>query len=174
VLQVYKRVSKVMPTKLLLVGDGPERRAMEVLCREEALCDGIRFLGKQDAVEELLAVSDLFIMPSSSESFGLAALEAMSCEVPVISSNAGGIPEVNIHNKTGFLSEIGDVDDMAKNALKLLEDDALLQQFRANALKQARQFELSAILPQYEAYYEKVIRESVYTQPEIKKLASES
>ena len=162
VLQVYKRVARQMPTKLLLVGDGPERRTMEALCREENLCDGIRFLGKQDAVEELLAVSDLFIMPSSSESFGLAALEAMSCEVPVISSNAGGIPEVNIHNKTGFISEVGNVDDMAKNAIKLLEDDKLLQQFRVNALKQARQFVLAAILPQYEAYYEKVIRESVY------------
>ena len=151
-----------MPTKLLLVGDGPERRNLEVLCRAEKLCDGIRFLGKQDAVEELLAVSDLFIMPSSSESFGLAALEAMSCEVPVISSNAGGIPEVNIHNVTGFLSEVGDVDDMAKNAIHLLEDEAMLKRFRVNALKQARSFELAAILPQYEAYYEKIIRESVY------------
>ena len=151
-----------MPTKLLLVGDGPERRTMEVLCREEKLCDGIRFLGKQDAVEELLAVSDLFIMPSSSESFGLAALEAMSCEVPVISSNAGGIPEVNIHNETGFLSEVGDVDDMAKNAIRILEDEDMLKQFRVNALKQARSFDLAAILPQYEAYYEKIIRESVY------------
>ena len=162
VLQVYKRVSERMPTKLLLVGDGPERRTMEVLCREEKLCDGIRFLGKQDAVEELLAVSDLFIMPSSSESFGLAALEAMSCEVPVISSNAGGIPEVNIHNETGFLSEVGDVDDMAKNAIRILEDEDMLKQFRVNALKQARSFDLAAILPQYEAYYEKIIRESVY------------
>jgi len=140
---------------------------MEVLCRTENLCDGIRFLGKQDAVEELLAVSDLFIMPSSSESFGLAALEAMSCEVPVISSNAGGIPEVNIHNETGFLSEVGDVDDMGKNAIRILEDEVMLKRFRVNALKQARSFELAAILPQYEAYYEKIIRESVYNKKDI-------
>jgi len=172
VLGVYKKVSEKMPAKLLLIGDGPERRKMEDLCRAEKLCEGIRFLGKQDAVEELLAVSDLFIMPSASESFGLAALEAMACEVPVISSNAGGLPEVNIHGETGFLSEIGDVEDMGNNAIKLLENEKMLSEFSANALKQARRFELDNILPQYEAYYEKIIRENVYTKEEIKKITS--
>lgn len=134
---------------------------MEELCRKLDLCDEVRFLGKQDAIEELLAIADVFIMPSESESFGLAALEAMACEVPVISSNAGGLPEVNIHGKTGFLSDVGDVDKMAKNAITLLSNEELLQQFRHNALAQAKRFDIKNILPQYEAYYEEVLRTAV-------------
>ncbi len=157
VVQIFKRVQEKIPSKLLLIGDGPERRNMEDLCRKLKLCDEIRFLGKQDAVEELLAVADLFLMPSESESFGLAALEAMACEVPVISSNIGGLPEVNIHGVTGFLSNVGDVEDMANNAIRLLKDKALLTQFRANALKQAERFDIEHILPEYENYYREVI-----------------
>jgi N-acetyl-alpha-D-glucosaminyl L-malate synthase BshA len=108
VIQVFNEVRKKIPSKLLLVGDGPERTAMENLCRQLGTCDDIRFLGKLDAVEEVLSVCDLFLMPSEKESFGLAALEAMACEVPVISSNVGGIPELNIHGKTGFMSNVGD------------------------------------------------------------------
>ena len=130
-IRIFAKVKEKINAKLILVGDGPERQNVEMLCRQMGLCDDIRFLGKQDAVEELLAVADLFLMPSASESFGLSALEAMACEVPVISSNAGGLPEVNIHGKTGFLSEVGDVDDMAKNAITILENDELHQQFRA-------------------------------------------
>ncbi|MCB0653125.1 MAG: N-acetyl-alpha-D-glucosaminyl L-malate synthase BshA [Saprospiraceae bacterium] len=160
VIHVFHKVNKVIPSKLLLIGDGPERQNMEDLCRKLDLCDDIRFLGRQDAVEELLAVSDLFIMPSESESFGLAALEAMACEVPVISSNAGGLPEVNIHGKTGYLSEIGDVSSMANNAISILSNEEVLAEFRANALAQAQRFDIKNILPQYEAYYEEVLAAS--------------
>ena len=161
VIRVFKRVNEVIPSKLLLVGDGPERHNLEELCRSLSLCDEIRFLGKQDAVEELLAISDLFLMPSERESFGLAALEAMACEVPVVSSNTGGIPEVNFHGKTGFLSNVGDVDDMARNALTILQNDDTLARFRQNALDQARRFDIKNILPEYEAYYEHVLKTSV-------------
>lgn len=157
VIKVFKEVYKKIPSKLLLIGDGPERHNVEDLCRRTGLCHEIRFLGKQDAVEELLAIADLFIMPSQSESFGLAALEAMACEVPVISTNAGGLPEVNIQGVTGFLSPVGAVEEMAKNAITILSDDSMLQEFRQNALKQARRFDINNILPQYEAYYEEVL-----------------
>ncbi len=157
VIRVFDKIVKQMPAKLLLIGDGPERKKAELLCRELGNCDEVRFLGKQDAVGELLAVADLFFLPSESESFGLAALEAMACEVPVISSNAGGIPEINIQGETGFLSKVGDVEDMAKNALKLLQDEALLNEFRANALKQAQKFDINNIVPDYEAFYEQTM-----------------
>lgn len=164
VIYVFKHVYEEVPSKLLLIGDGPERRNLEELCRKIGLCHEVRFLGKQDAVEELLSISDLFLMPSASESFGLAALEAMACEVPVISSNIGGIPEVNIHGETGYLSNVGDVKDMAQNAVKILKDPALLQQFRKNALAQAKRFDIDAILPQYEDYYEQVIAKAMYVK----------
>lgn len=160
VIRVFEKVNRHVPSKLLLIGDGPERRQMEDLCRQIGLCDEIRFLGKQDAVEELLAISDLFFIPSQSESFGLAALEAMACEVPVISSNAGGLPEVNIHGVTGFLSDVGDVDAMAHHAISILSDDNVLQSFRKNALEQAERFDIRHVLPKYEAYYVEVIERS--------------
>jgi N-acetyl-alpha-D-glucosaminyl L-malate synthase BshA len=156
-IYVYKIVSEKVKSKLLMVGDGPERHNAEQLCRKLGICDGIRFLGKQDAVEELMAVADVFMMPSETESFGLAALEAMACEVPVISSNTGGIPEINIHGETGFLSNVGDVEDMAKNTIYLLEDETRLKTFKQKAFEQAQRFDLKFILPLYEAYYEKII-----------------
>lgn len=162
VIYIFQKVYQRIPSKLLLIGDGPERHNLEELCRKLGLCHETRFLGKQDAVEELLAVSDLFIMPSEAESFGLAALEAMACEIPVISSSAGGLPEVNIHGKTGYLSDIGDVEDMARNAIHILEHDDILREFRTNALEQARRFDIDKILPQYEAYYEEVVKTAVY------------
>ncbi len=162
VIRIFQKVYEEVPSKLLLVGDGPERHNLEQLCREIGLCNEIRFLGKQDAVEELLALADLFIMPSASESFGLAALEAMACEVPVISSNVGGLPEVNIDGKTGYLSDLGDVEEMAANAIRLLKNDDLHQQFRENALQQAKRFDIENILPQYEAYYEYILSNKVY------------
>jgi N-acetyl-alpha-D-glucosaminyl L-malate synthase BshA len=161
VILVFQKVFEKIPSKLLLIGDGPERRHAEDMCRQIGLCDEVRFLGKQDAVEELLAISDLFIIPSESESFGLAALEAMDCEVPVISTDAGGLPEVNIHGKTGFLSKVGDVEEMAQQAITILGDDQVLQQFRQNALEQAERFDIKHILPEYEAYYEEVIEKAV-------------
>ena len=162
VIKTFKRVHKAIPSKLLLVGDGPERQNAERLCREIGLCSEIRFLGKQDAIEELMNIADLFVLPSESESFGLAALEAMACKVPVISSNTGGIPEVNEHGVTGFLSNIGDVDDMAKNAIHILENEERLAQFRENAYAAARKFDIANILPLYEQYYEDVFKRSVY------------
>lgn len=160
VIHTFKKVRKQLPSKLLMIGDGPERQHAERLCRELGNCNDVRFLGKQDAIEELLAVSDLFLMPSETESFGLAALEAMACEVPVISSNGGGLPEVNIQGVTGFLSDPGAVDEMAANAIRLLSDDVLLQTFRKNALAQAKRFDLHRILPEYERYYEQVLSNS--------------
>lgn len=162
VLKVFAKVYKEIPSKLLLIGDGPERHNLEELCRKMELCHETRFLGKQDAVEELLAIADLFIMPSGSESFGLAALEAMACEVPVISSDVGGLPEVNIHGKTGYLSPVGDVEDMARNALSILKDDKKLQTFRRHALAQAKRFDIDNILPEYEAYYEEIVKTTVH------------
>jgi N-acetyl-alpha-D-glucosaminyl L-malate synthase BshA len=162
VIRVFDRVHQILPSKLLLIGDGPDRRKAESLCRELGLMDQIRFLGKQDAVEEILAVSDVFLIPSANESFGLAALEAMACEVPVISSDVGGLPEVNIHGKTGYLSSIGSIEDMARNTIKIIGNDQTLVQFRQNALEQAKKFSLDLILPQYEEYYEQVLKSSVY------------
>jgi N-acetyl-alpha-D-glucosaminyl L-malate synthase BshA len=157
VVKMFDAVRKKIPSKLFLVGDGPERMNVEMLCRSLGNCEDVRFLGKQDAVEELLAVSDLFVLPSETESFGLAALEAMAVEVPVISSNAGGIPEINIHGKTGFMSNVGDFSDMAKNAIYILEDEKRLKEFKKNALVHAKTFDIQNILPQYENYYSKVI-----------------
>lgn len=160
VIKIFHKIHQVMPCKLLLIGDGPERRNMETLCRELKLCDDIRFLGKQDAVEELLSLADLFLLPSEKESFGLAALEAMACEVPVISTNVGGIPEVNIHGKTGFLAELGDINTMAKYAIKILSNEETLATFRQNAVTQAKRFDLKSIIPKYENYYHKTLEKS--------------
>jgi N-acetyl-alpha-D-glucosaminyl L-malate synthase BshA len=156
VIQIFCIVSKEIPSKLLMIGDGPERQNAEVLARSLCTHMDVRFLGKQEAVEELLAIADVFLMPSETESFGLAALEAMACEVPVVSSNAGGIPEVNIEGETGFLLDVGDVAGMAKRTLELLQDEDKLAQFKKNAFAQAQKFDISSILPQYEAFYEKV------------------
>jgi len=166
VIYIFKIVHDEIPSKLLLIGDGPERSRCEELSRKLGLSQDIRFLGKQDAIEELLAVSDLFLLPSASESFGLAALEAMACQVPVISSDVGGIPEVNIDGQTGYLSGVGMVDKMAEDALRILQDDKILGRFRAAALAQAARFDIEEIIPKYEAYYQEVIRNSVNTVEE--------
>lgn len=158
-VMVFYHVQQKIPAKLLLVGDGPERARIEKLVRELGIYENVRFLGKLDAVEEVLSVADLFLMPSENESFGLAALEALACEVPLITSNAGGLPELNLNGITGFLSNVGDVTDMVNNALYIL-DDANLPQFQANALARAKEFELSKILPLYENHYERVVQES--------------
>jgi N-acetyl-alpha-D-glucosaminyl L-malate synthase BshA len=158
VIHFFAKLRSVVPTKLLLVGDGPERGRIEKLARKLCAAEDIRFLGKLDAVEEVLSVADLFLMPSESESFGLAALEALACEVPLITTNAGGLPELNVHGKTGFLSNIGDVDDMVKNAITILDDENL-QTFKDNALARAKEFDITSVLPQYENYYEQIIRQ---------------
>ncbi|MFC7524985.1 N-acetyl-alpha-D-glucosaminyl L-malate synthase BshA [Parapedobacter sp. GCM10030251] len=157
VIRIFKKVQEKIPSKLLMVGDGPERTHAEQLSRELGVDKDIRFLGKQDAIEEILSVSDLFIIPSGSESFGLAALEAMACKVPVISSNTGGLPELNIDGITGYLSDVGDVDSMAMNAIHILEDRDRLDRFKEAALERAKDFQLANIMPLYEQYYQKVI-----------------
>ena len=161
VVRIFAKIREKIPSKLLMVGDGGERSACEQLCRDLGVSDDTRFLGKQDAIEEILSVSDLFLMPSQTESFGLAALEAMACKVPVISSNAGGLPELNLEGVTGFLRDAGDVDGMAERAVYLLEDDDRLATFKENALARAKEFELSKILPLYENYYAEVIEKSL-------------
>jgi N-acetyl-alpha-D-glucosaminyl L-malate synthase BshA len=160
VIQIFAKVVKKIPSKLLMVGDGEQRSECEQLCRDLGVCDNVRFLGKQDAIEEILSVSDLFLMPSQSESFGLAALEAMACKVPVISSNAGGLPELNVDGVTGFLKDIGDVDGMAESAIYILEDEERLKTFKENSLARAKEFDLAKILPRYENYYIEVIEKS--------------
>ncbi|MFT4834736.1 MAG: N-acetyl-alpha-D-glucosaminyl L-malate synthase BshA [Marinoscillum sp.] len=153
VVAVFNKVRKVVPSKLLLVGDGPERSSIEELCRNMCNIDDVRFLGKLEAVEEVLSVADLFVLTSEKESFGLAALEAMACEVPVISTNAGGLPELNIDGVSGYVCEVGDTDTMAEKAISIL-DDANLARFKTGALNRAKEFDVTNILPMYEAYYE--------------------
>lgn len=142
--------------KLLMVGDGPDRPRAEQKCRELNICDQVRFLGKQEQVEEVLSISDLFMIPSGSETFGLAALEAMSCSVPVISSNIGGLPEVNIHGETGYLCELGDVEAMGRFATKILSDEKLHSKMAKAARTRAELFELDKIVTIYEDYYKEV------------------
>jgi len=157
VIQVFQKIQEKIRCKLLMVGDGPDRVNAEQLCRDLGVCNDVRFLGKQDAIEEILSVTDLFLMPSESESFGLAALEAMACGVPVISSNAGGLPELNINGVTGFLDPVGDIESMAAHAIHILEDNERLATFKAAALERAKEFDLSLVLPIYEHYYQEVI-----------------
>jgi len=157
VIRIFAKIVEKIPAKLLMVGDGVERSVCEQLARDLNVCDEVRFLGKQDAIEEILSVSDLFLMPSESESFGLAALEAMACKVPVISSNAGGLPELNVEGETGFLRNVGDVDGMAERAIYILEDEERLKTFKENALARAKVFDLANILPVYENYYLEVL-----------------
>jgi N-acetyl-alpha-D-glucosaminyl L-malate synthase BshA len=164
VIKIFAKVLEKIPAKLLMVGDGGERSGCEKLSRDLGIAEHVRFLGKQDAIEEILSVSDLFLMPSQSESFGLAALEAMACKVPVISTNAGGLPELNVEGVTGFLKDVEDVDGMAERSIYILEDEARLNQFKENSLARAKQFELSNILPLYENYYKEVIEKSKQEQ----------
>lgn len=160
VVKIFAKVIQEIPSKLLMVGDGGERSDCEQLCRDLGVSDNVRFLGKQDAIEEILSVSDLFLMPSQSESFGLAALEAMACKVPVISSNAGGLPELNIDGVTGYLKDVGDVDGMAEKAIYMLQDEGRLAKFKDNALARAKEFDLANILPMYENYYTEVLEQA--------------
>ena len=160
VLRVFNIVRKTIPSKLILVGDGPERPAIDKLCRELDTCNDIISVGKIANPKEILAIGDVFILPSETESFGLAALEAMAMKMPVISTNTGGIPELNIHGKTGFMSKVGDYEDMAKNTIALLSNDELFQQFKLNAYEQAKKFDLDIVLPMYEKLYEEVIKKT--------------
>ena len=159
VIKIFANIHNEIPSKLLMIGDGPDRTKAETLCRELAITDDVRFLGKLEAVEEVLSVADLFLMPSEKESFGLAALEAMACEVPLISSNTGGLPELNVQGITGFLSPVGDIEDMTRKALFVLDKNNL-PKFKENALKRAKEFDITQILPLYEEYYQRIMEKT--------------
>jgi N-acetyl-alpha-D-glucosaminyl L-malate synthase BshA len=157
VIAIFNNVRKEVACKLILVGDGPEKANMEQLARQLNIQHDIIHLGKIADPKDILGMADLFLLPSETESFGLSALEALAMEVPVISTNTGGLPELNIDGVTGFLSKIGDVEEMSKNALKLLKDNALLNKFRNNAFEQAQKFDIENILPQYEKIYNQLL-----------------
>ncbi len=154
VIKVFHGIQKEIPAKLMFIGEGPEKENVENQCRDLGILDKVIFFGRSNEIDKILCFSDLFILPSQTESFGLAALEAMASGVAVISSNTGGIPEVNVHGVSGFLSNVGDVEDMTKNALHILGDDSRLKTFKENARKEASKFDLHEIVPQYEAIYE--------------------
>lgn len=154
VVKIFDKVNKKIPSQLLMIGDGPERIQAEELCRELGLENNVKFLGKLKVIEKILAISDVFVLPSKTESFGLVALEAMASKTAVISTNSGGISEVNIEGKTGFLSNVGDIDKMAADMIMLLEDQELLTNFKINALEHAKSFSLANILPKYNAIYQ--------------------
>jgi len=157
VIDIFYKVQKVIPSKLLLVGEGPDRENIECQAKDLGILDKILFMGNSNEVNKLLCYSDLFLLPSETESFGLAALEAMAARTPVISTNSGGLAEVNVNGVTGFLSNVGDTDDMAKNSIYILEDLERLQQFKQNALAQAKRFSLQNVLPDYKEVYREVI-----------------
>ena len=159
VVRVFQVLRKRIPVRLLLIGDGPDRQRIENLCRQMGTCDAIQFLGKMTRPEEIVACTDLFVLPSESESFGLAALEAMASGVPVVSSDTGGLPEVNIHGVSGLLNPVGDVEAMANNAYSILANAESRERYRNGALEQAKRFDLQLILPRYEALYRQVVDE---------------
>jgi N-acetyl-alpha-D-glucosaminyl L-malate synthase BshA len=159
VIKIFNGIQKELPAKLLMVGEGPEKEKAELLCEELGIANKVAFLGQSSEIDRILCFSDLFLLPSKSESFGLAALEAMVNKVPVISSNTGGIPEVNIHGVTGYLSNVGDVEDMIKNALRILTDEQTLDTFKKNAYQASLKFDIQNIVPMYEAVYEDAYKE---------------
>lgn len=160
VVLIFNEVNKHIPSKLLFVGDGPERAVAEDLSRRLGICDEIRFVGKQEQMEDILAIADLFLLTSDYESFGLAALEAMAAGVPVVSTNAGGLPEVIVEGVTGYMGNVGDVDTMSAKAISILQDDATLENFRKGASAHAKQFDIHNIVPLYEELYEKFLEKA--------------
>ena len=154
VVKIFEKVNSQVPSKLLMIGDGPERLKAEQLCRKLGIDRQVKFLGKLKGIEKMLSIADIFVLPSETESFGLVALEAMASKVAVISTNSGGLPEVNIDKKTGYLSDVGDLNKMANDTIHLLKDIEKLNEFKNNALAHAKTFDLPNILPQYEAVYQ--------------------
>jgi L-malate glycosyltransferase len=157
VIQIFNLIQKKIPAKLMMVGDGPEKEKAERLCHELGIQDKVIFFGNSNEIDKILSYSDLFLLPSETESFGLAALEAMAWSVPVISSNSGGLPEVNFDGQSGYLSNVGNINEMAENAIKIIKDIATLNKFKETALSVANQFDIKNILPMYEALYEKAL-----------------
>ncbi|MCK0123953.1 N-acetyl-alpha-D-glucosaminyl L-malate synthase BshA [Gelidibacter sp. F2691] len=161
VINIFYNIQKQMPAKLMMVGEGPEKMEAELLCEKLGIEDKVVFFGNSNEIDKILCFSDLFLLPSQTESFGLAALEAMASGVPVISSNTGGIPEVNIEGVSGFLSDVNDVEEMSNNAIYILSDDARLETFKVNAAKEAAKFGITKVVPQYEAIYVRTLEESM-------------
>ena len=159
VIKIFNEIQKEIPSKLMMVGDGPEKEGAENLCSELGIQDKVIFFGNSNEIDKILCFSDLFLLPSQTESFGLAALEAMACSVPVISSNSGGLPEVNFQGLSGYLSDVGNIDEMALNAIKILKDDSVLKNFKNNAFETAKKFDIQNILPMYEDLYKKAIND---------------
>lgn len=161
VVKIFYEVSRQIPSKLLFVGDGPERGHAEELCRQLGVCDDIRFVGKQEQMEDILVIADLFLLTSEYESFGLAALEAMAAGVPVVSTNAGGLVEIMVQGVTGFMSDVGDVEGMSRQALDILQNDARLLQFKQNAAQHAHAFDIHNIVPLYEKLYDEILSQEL-------------
>ncbi|KVV15989.1 N-acetyl-alpha-D-glucosaminyl L-malate synthase BshA [Flavobacterium sp. TMP13] len=159
IVKIFYKIQQEIPAKLMMVGDGPEKEVAEQMCHELGIHDKVIFFGNSNEIDKILCFTDLFLLPSETESFGLAALEAMSMGVPVISSNSGGLPEVNHDGVSGFLSDVGNVDEMAENALRILRDEEVLKEFKRNAFEVAKKFDIHNILPKYEALYEKAIND---------------
>ena len=157
VVHMFNKLRQEIPARLLMIGDGPDRQRIETLCRQAESCHAIQFLGKMTRPEEVVASCDLFALTSETESFGLAALEAMACSVPVVSTDGGGLPEVNIHGVSGLLSPVGDTAAMAANAKTILQDETTYQRYRTGALSEARRFDLELVLPRYEELYNSVV-----------------
>lgn len=157
VVRIFYKIQQRIPAKLMMVGDGPEKEKAENLCNELGLSNKVVFLGNSNEIDKILCYTDLFLLPSETESFGLAALEAMACGVPVISSNSGGLPEVNINGKTGFLSDVGNIEEMSLNAIEILSNDEVLLKFKKNAFNNAKEFDIKNILPLYENIYKKAL-----------------
>jgi N-acetyl-alpha-D-glucosaminyl L-malate synthase BshA len=160
IIRIFDKIQQKFPAKLMMVGDGPEKAKAEDLCLQLGIQDKVIFFGNSNEIDQILSYSDLFLLPSETESFGLAALEAMAWSVPVISSNSGGLPEVNFDGISGYLSNVGDIDDMAANALKIISDQDTLARFKEKALGVAQQFDIKNILPLYENLYHQVIDNS--------------
>jgi len=157
IVKIFYKIQQEIPARLMMVGDGPEKEKAERLCHELGISEKVIFFGNSNEIDTILSYSDLFLLPSETESFGLAALEAMASGVPVISSNSGGLPEVNFEGISGYLSDVGNIEEMAQNAIKILKDDRILQQFKENALATAKQFDIKNILPMYEELYNKAV-----------------
>ena len=161
VVRIFYEVQKEIPSKLLMIGEGPDRVKAEVLTKKLGITDKVFYLGNSTETTKILCYTDLFLLPSQTESFGLAALEAMAAKTAIISTNTGGLPEVNIHGETGFLSDLGNVEDMAKNAISILKEDAILDQFKKNAKEHTKRFSLQNILPVYEDIYKSCYKSNV-------------
>jgi N-acetyl-alpha-D-glucosaminyl L-malate synthase BshA len=161
VIKIFHLVQQQIPSKLMMVGDGPEKEAAEKQCLELGILDKVIFFGNSNEIDKILSYTDLFLLPSQTESFGLAALEAMAWGVPVISSNSGGLPEVNIEGFSGYLSSVGNTTEMAENAIKVLQDDTVLNEFKKNALTIAKRFDIENILPLYEDLYKRTINKEI-------------